>query len=370
MTDDTDRPTDGSTATDRAAATDRVSTGIAGLDEILHGGLIPERSYMIRGEPGTGKTLTGLHYLDCGVENGETVLYVNLEESVADIRRNAAALGLEVAGFEFLDLSPSSQAFVENRTYDVFEASEVEASPFTEAIIDRVRDLSPDRVFIDPITRMRYLTHDEYQFRKQVLSFTTFLEGEGATVMFTTQNTASATDEDLQFLCDGTVELRNTETGRTVSVPKFRGSATRSGRNAMRISASGVEVFPALSPEAHGRTVGDEGRTVGDEVVSSGVPEIDQLLDGGVDRLPDPLAGLVPDRDDVEVEHAAVTIISGPTGVGKTTLGSQFTKEAAARGERSSIFLFEEAKETFLRRSEAIDVPIGEMLDGGTLTVT
>jgi circadian clock protein KaiC len=64
-----------STSTDR----ERVSTGIEGLDDVLHGGLIPGRSYLLRGEPGTGKTALGFNYLIAGVEADETVLCINLE---------------------------------------------------------------------------------------------------------------------------------------------------------------------------------------------------------------------------------------------------------------------------------------------------
>ena len=64
---------------------ERLSTGIPGLDEILRGGLIPKRSYLVRGEPGTGKTILGLHYLTHGAAEGDTSLFINLEEATVDI---------------------------------------------------------------------------------------------------------------------------------------------------------------------------------------------------------------------------------------------------------------------------------------------
>jgi circadian clock protein KaiC len=83
------------------------------------------------------------------------------------------------------------------------------------------------------------------------------------------------------------------------------------------------------------------------EPLSSGV---DAMLHGGLER-------------------GTSTIVSGPTGAGKTTLGTQFVKEAATRGERSSTYLFEETQDTFLARNEAIGTPIGKMLDEDTLEV-
>ncbi|WP_172861721.1 ATPase domain-containing protein [Halopenitus persicus] len=322
---------------------ERVRTGVDGLDEILHGGLIPERSYMVRGEPGTGKSILGLHFLIAGTEQGETSLYINLEETETDITQNAASLGLDVSDVEFLDLTPESTEFTEEETYDVFSPDDVEREPVTETITDRVRELDPDRVVIDPMTQLQYLAPDQYQFRKQVLSLTRFFGQTGATLVFTSQAGARAPDDDLQFMSDGVIELDYTDTGRTVSVPKFRGSGTRSGDHTMRIRDTGTAVYPELQP-------GGSDVEYAMETISSGVPELDQQLHGGIER-------------------GTVTIISGPTGVGKTTTGAQFMKEAAGRGERSAIYMFEETERTFLKRCSSVNIPVAAMRDRGTLSV-
>ncbi|PSP90855.1 recombinase RecA [Halobacteriales archaeon QS_4_69_34] len=242
-----------------------------------------------------------------------------------------------------LDLSPESEFFAGDQGYEVFESSEVERDPIVEAITDRVSSLGPDRVFVDPITQLRYLSTDEYQFRKQALSFMGLLAEQGATVLFTTQATASAPDDDLQFMSDGTIELGYASTGRSLSVPKFRGSATRSGDHVLTITDEGLVVYPELTP-------GEYGQEFGEEAISSGIPEADELFGGGLDR-------------------GTVTVISGPTGVGKTTTGTQFIKETASRGERSVIYLFEESEATFTRRSESVNIPVGEMGERETLRV-
>jgi len=322
---------------------DRLSTGISGLDDILSGGLIPERSYLVRGEPGTGKTILGLHYVTHGAARGETSLFINLEETTADIQQNAATVGFDVSDIEFLDLSPESDFFAGDRGYDVFESSEVERDSTIERITDRVSELDPDRVFVDPITQLRYLSTDQYQFRKQALSFMRLLSEQGATVLFTTQAAEDAPDDDLQFMSDGTIELGYASTGRSIRVPKFRGSPTMDGDHGLEITDSGLVIYPELTP-------GDYRQTFVEEPISSGILEMDELLDGGLDR-------------------GTVTVISGPTGVGKTTTGTQFLKEAAARGERSVIYLFEEAEATFMQRSEAVDIPVDRMRERGTLNV-
>ncbi len=326
-----------------SALTDRLSTGIDGLDEILDGGLIPERGYMLRGSAGSGKTILGLHVLEAGTDADEAALFINLEEDLADLKDNAAALGFDTDAMEFLDLSPTADVFTENQSYDVFEASEVEQEPLTDRIVAAVTEVDPDRVVVDPLTQLRYLTSGDYQFRKQVVGFMRFLKGAGATVLFTVQDTEALPTDDIEFITDGTILLEAGPHGRTVRVPKFRGSATRSGEHTYRITDEGIRAFPALEP-------GDHAAEFSEEDISAGVPEVDELLGGGLPR-------------------GTVSIVSGPTGVGKTTLGTQFMKEAAGRGERSVIYLFEENRKTFLSRSRAINVPVDEMIERGTLHI-
>ncbi|MFB6360702.1 MAG: ATPase domain-containing protein [Halobacteriales archaeon] len=322
---------------------DRLSTGIRRLDEILSGGLIAGRSYMLRGSAGAGKTILGFHFLEDGIANDESCLFINLEEDLADLKSNAATLGFGTDDVEFLDLSPSADVFTEDQSYEVFSASEVEQEPLTDEIIEAVKRVEPERVVVDPLTQLRYLTADNYQFRKQVVGFMRFLKQHGATVVFTVQDTEEQPSDDLEFITDGIIRLSVSASGRAVDVPKFRGSAIQSGEHAYRITNDGIEVYPALDPSRHKREF-----TPGE--ISSGVPGIDGLLNGGIER-------------------GTVTIISGPTGVGKTTLGTQFMKEAAGRGERSMMYLFEENMTTFKNRSRAVNIPVNEMMERGTLQV-
>lgn len=109
----------------------RLATGVSGLDEILHGGLVPGRAYLVRGGPGTGKTSLGLHFLNASVANGEKTLFITLGEPAEQIRKNAKALDFDPNSIVFLDLSPTSQFFAEVQTYDIFSPAEVEREPTT-----------------------------------------------------------------------------------------------------------------------------------------------------------------------------------------------------------------------------------------------
>lgn len=323
---------------------DRLSTGVRGLDRILHGGLIPGRTYMVRGRPGTGKSILGLHFLtDAATSDDSKSLYINLEEAENDIRENADSLGFDLEGIEFLDLSPDSEFFVNDLSYDIFTSDEVAEESITEEITERITEVDPDRVFVDPLTQLRYLSSDDYQFRKQVLSFMQFLKEQGTTVLFTSQDTRAEPDDDLQFISDGIIHLNRSPEGRTVQIPKFRGTDFESGEHSLTIERGGMSVFPSLIPRQYEKAFEAE-------TISSGVPELDQLLNGGIER-------------------GTVSIVTGPTGVGKTTTGIQFMKEAAGRGERSVIYSFEEGKGTLLHRCETINIPIREMLDQEALQI-
>src|SRR6185369_5804723 len=89
----------------------RVSTGVTGLDEVLHGGLLPGRTYLVRGGPGTGKTMLGLHFLTAAAARKERALFITVEESTEQISADAAALGFDLRNIRFVDLTPGAEFF-------------------------------------------------------------------------------------------------------------------------------------------------------------------------------------------------------------------------------------------------------------------
>lgn len=322
---------------------ERLSTGVSGLDEILCGGLIPQRAYLVRGGPGSGKTTLGMHFLAAGVANSERCLFISLGESEKELSANAEEIGFDLSNIHFLDLSPDPQFFTQMESYDIFSPAEVEREPITQSIIEQVETLRPQRVFLDAMTQFRFLSPDAFQFRKQVLSFLHFLINQGATVLFTSEGSESNPDDDLQFMGDGVIHLNFSSDERSAHVSKFRGSDFRGGQHSMQLTAQGMQVFPRLVPERYKQEFIPKA-------LPSGVPELDEMLHGGLER-------------------GTITIISGPSGVGKSTLGLQFMKEAAGRGEHSVVYAFEEWQETLLQRCEAVNIPVRTMMERGTLSV-
>lgn len=322
---------------------EKISSGINGLDEILMGGFVPQRGYLLRGRPGTGKTAIGMHFLIEGMKNQEKVLFINMGEPTQQIIKNAEEMGFNTQGIEFLDLSPNEEFFSNKEAYDIFSPAEVERDSITSEIVEKIKSLKPTRVFLDPITQFRYLSTDEFQFRKQVLSFLRFLIDNRATVLFSSEFSSSSPDDDLQFMCDGMINLDFFSNGRSIAITKFRGSGFRFGTHSMRITPDGIKIYPRLRPKL--KEIEFE-----QETISSGVPEIDELLHGGIER-------------------GTASIISGPSGVGKTTIGIQFMKEAAGRGERSVVYTFEESVHNLVKRCESINIPVQSMINTSMLSV-
>jgi circadian clock protein KaiC len=320
----------------------RVSIGVPGLDDILRGGLIPRRSYMVRGGAGSGKTILGMHFLSWAAQQGNPCLLITFGESEEELRRNAERMGFSTEGISFLDLSPDSSHFAHGQDYDIFPPSEVERDPITRRIREEVSGRKPVRVFVDGLTQLRHLTSTAFQFRKEALAFLRFLCEIGATVLFSSESNEGP-DEDLQFIADAVIELEFQASRRSVAVLKFRGSDFRAGKHTLRLGDEGMTVFPRLLPD-------EFAVEFEPEQIPFGVPELDQLTNGGLER-------------------GTITIITGPSGVGKSTLGMQFVSAGAARGERSAVYLFEEWRGSLVRRCESVGIPVTKMIEEGSLSI-
>ncbi|WP_340101898.1 ATPase domain-containing protein [Salinibaculum salinum] len=322
----------------------RVSSGISGLDELLHGGFVSGRMYLVCGEPGTGKTLLGMHFLEVGMDNDETVLCIHGEESRDEILLNGAKVGIDLQDAQFLDLGPNSEFFTEDRNYDLVEPGAVDRDQYTADIHDAIEEINPDRVVLDPITQLRYIEANEHQFRKRILSFMRFLKERDTTVIGTaTLSSDTGYQTEMRSLSDGVIQLSHTDRGRRLRVAKHRGFGQRDGSHGLAIRDNGVEVFPSLIPEQLDNTL-DTCR------LRSGIDNLDDLLGGGLER-------------------GTVTFISGPTGVGKTTTATQFLAEAANQGMDSIAYLFEEGTDTFTHRSESMGIPLSDLREQGAVSL-
>ena len=147
------------------------ATGVAGLDDILGGGLTPNRLYLLEGMPGSGKTTLAFQFLMEGVRRGEPVLYVTLSETAEEIRAVADSHGWSLDG----DLDPRAGAL---GTEPGAAASNTRCStlPKSSSPTPRRRSsttsskLKPTRIVFDSLSELRLLAGNPLRYRRQILA--------------------------------------------------------------------------------------------------------------------------------------------------------------------------------------------------------
>lgn len=211
----------------------RISTGVPGLDQILRGGLLAGRVYLVHGESGTGKTTLGLHFLSAGA--GDALL-ITFGQPAERIRSDAAGMGLNIQKVTILDFTPPPETFAEMQSYDIFSPSEVEREPVTEQISKAIQEKKPKRIVVDGFSFFKSLAGDAFQQRRLLQSFFRFATANNATLIIVSDEHSCARD------VDAIIHLESGEDGRTIRVEKFRGSDFQAGYHPMRLGGEGLHV--------------------------------------------------------------------------------------------------------------------------------
>jgi circadian clock protein KaiC len=326
---------------------EKQTTGIAGLDDVLGGGLPSHRLYVVEGDPGAGKTTLALQFLREGVRLGQRTLYVTLSESLDELRDVAASHGWSLDGIDLLELDSVSGRLQEEANYTVYHPSDVELGETLKRITGEVERLNPERVALDSVSELKILSQTSVRYRREILGLKQFFAGRKCTVLVLDDRTTREGEQQLQSIAHGVVRMeRETReygtTRRQFHIFKLRGVRFQDGLHDFVIHTGGIEVYPRLSTSNTTATVEDEGSA------GSGSQELDALLGGGLDR-------------------GSSTLVLGPAGCGKSTLCSQFMLTALVRGELVGCFLFEESRETFLRRSAGCGMDFKPHLASGRL---
>jgi circadian clock protein KaiC len=327
---------------------DRSATGVPGLDDVLHGGLLPGRFYLVDGNPGAGKTTLALQYLLEGVRNGESCLYVTLSETKDELTAGAASHGWSLDGIQIVELVTEDSQLAGDQDLTMYHPSEVELSQTVRKVVDAVERYKPVRMVLDSLSELRLLSQSSLRYRRQILALKQFFTGRHCTVLLLDDRTAEGPDMQLQSIAHGVISLDHGVPAygralRQLKVVKFRGSDFRSGHQDMSIRRGGIEVFPRLIAAEHGA---DFRR----DTVPSGIPELDALMGGGIDR-------------------GTATLVAGPPGSGKSTISLQYAAAAAARGDHAAVFAFEESKAILLARAAGIGMRIEEGRGPGQVMV-
>ena len=294
----------------------RLATGNRELDYILGGG-IPENSInIIMGEPGSGKTAFAEEFIFANAtDERRPILYLTtLSEPVDKVIKY-------LQQFRFFDVEKMGRAV----QYEGLgaELAEKGVGALMVRIKDAIKTMSPKIIVIDSFKAIHDLAKSTQEMRLMLHDVAGLLAAYDATVLLLGEYRHEDIATFPEFaVADGIIELARNALGtrdeRYLRVFKLRGSSYQQGFHTFDITAAGLQVYPRLvSPVEAASYKRDESRA------PSGVPGLDPMLAGGF-------------------WTGSATLLAGPTGAGKTTMGIQFIVEGLRRGERCLLVNFQE----------------------------
>jgi circadian clock protein KaiC len=294
---------------------ERVSSGSAEVDHILGGGFLKNSINVLLGQPGTGKTVLAQQLVFRNAAPGRPILYVTtLAEPLPKVVKF-------LQKFEFFDASLLGNGVI----YDDIGPSLARKGlgSLLPYIHQAIRELAPKIILIDSFRALHDLSSSPREIRQLLHDLTGVLTAYDTTTFLLGEYTEEQARELPEFaVADGIVQLlrnpHSTRDERFLRVLKLRGSAYLEGQHSFRIGPRGLSAYPRLvSPDVPAAYERREER------ISTGVPGLDELVGGGFLR-------------------GTTTILAGPTGCGKTTMGLQFALEGLSRGEHALYVNFQE----------------------------
>jgi circadian clock protein KaiC len=326
----------------------RLKTGIDSLDDILHGGLIPERLYLVDGNPGSGKTTFALQFLLQGVRQSEKCLYVTLSETRQELEAGARSHGWSLDGIDVVELIPDQEELDGDGAVTMIQPSDVELSQTMAKILEAIERSNPARVVFDSLSELRLLAQSSLRYRRQILALKHFFVGRRCTVLMLDDRTAEGPDLQLHSIAHGVIALYVVpplygRARRQLQVLKFRGSDFASGFHDFSLRKGGFAIYPRL-------VAADHEAAFSQSVIKSGVASLDALLGGGIER-------------------GTSTLLMGPPGSGKSTIALQYACAATQRGDHVASFVFDETKAALLTRSRGLGLKLREGAGAGEISL-
>jgi circadian clock protein KaiC len=324
----------------------KAPTGIAGLDEIVEGGLPAGRPTLVCGGPGSGKTLVGVTFLASGARDyGEPGVLMTFEETSEELQTDVASLGVGLA-----DLVADGRIAIDYVHIDPAEIEET-GDYDLEALFVRldhaVRSVGAKRVVLDTIEALFSGLSNEAVLRAELRRLFRWLKDRGLTTVITAERgQAALTRHGLEeYVSDAVILLDHRVTDqistRRLRVLKYRGSPHGTNEYPFVIDRDGIRVMPVTSMGLD--------HVASRERISTGIDTLDAMLDGG------------------GFYRGSSVLVSGGAGTGKTSLAGHFAAAACRRGERVLWFLFEESPDQVTRNLQAIGANLEPHVTRGLL---
>lgn len=226
----------------------RISTGIKGLDSMLNGGLIPNRTYVVKGGPGAGKTTLAVQFLLEGAKKGEQVLYVTLEEPANELIQNMKSFGWnlkEYSNFNIYDVSPSGSEGWQLYSDRFMRTGTINLKDFYSALNEKLKSIKPKRLVIDPISVVNLFYKDPFELRRDLISLLKMINSYETTTLLLSEFIKEVQAEE--FIVNGVFELREYEIRgsviRAIRIKKMRGTAYDENIRPYKITDNGLVVY-------------------------------------------------------------------------------------------------------------------------------
>jgi circadian clock protein KaiC len=338
------------TAAKKHTAVEKIATGISSFDIIAKGGLPRNRTTLISGTAGSGKTIFAVQFLAAGIEAGTPGVFVTFEESATDIRKNMLSFGWDLERWEaegklaFVDASPDPMV-------ETVETGHFDLSALLARVQHAVRKVKAERVAVDSLGAVFSQFSDQSIVRSELFRIASALKAMSVTAVLTAERTDDygpiARFGVEEFIADNVMILRNVledeSRRRTIEILKFRGCDHQKGEYPFTIVPEGGVIVIPLSA-MHLSMKSSNIR------ISSGNKSLDEMCGGGLFR-------------------DSVTLVSGATGTGKTLTVTQFLQGGATNGERCLLLAFEESRDQLVRNATGWGFDFDRMEKDGLLRV-
>jgi circadian clock protein KaiC len=331
----------------QVAALEKAPTGIKGLDDITEGGLPRARTTIVCGGPGCGKTMLGIEFLVRGaIEFDEPGVLIAFEESSEDIAKNVSSLG-----FDLKDLVARKKLLLDYVPLDpseIHETGDYNLEGLFLRLQTTVESVGAKRIVLDTLEALFSTFSNQAILRAEFRRLFTWLNDQGLTSVVTAERgETTLTREGLEeYVSDCLIlldhRMQEQISSRRLRIVKYRGTKHGADEYPFLIDEQGISILPLTSIQLQHK--------VSSERVSSGVPAMDEMLDGkGYFR-------------------GSTILISGTAGSGKTTLSASFAAATCERGERCLYIGMEESGDQLARNMRSVNIDLERWIKKGLLS--
>jgi len=327
---------------------EKTPTGISGFDEITNGGLPSERPTLICGDAGAGKTLFSIEFIVQGIlKFNEPGVIMVFEEKAEDLSQNVISLG-----YNLKKLQKDGRLWIDHVHVDRSEIEETGLYDLDGLFIrlgHAIDSIGAKRVMLDTIENLFGSFENEGILRAELRRLFNWLKDKGVTAIITAEKgMGMLTRHGLEeYVSDCVILLEhrviNQISTRLLRVVKYRGSLHGTNEYPFLIDEEGISVLPVTSLLLE--------RPVSTQRISSGIPSLDEMLDG---------QGFF---------KGSSILISGTAGTGKTSIAAYFAEASCQRKERCLYFAFEESPQQIIRNMKSINIDLKKYIDAGLLQI-